>query len=234
MNICLFAQRKALFLNLPRHNSSDNGRYGTKRKKNSVMKTVLKDDRRTQKTKKYLAEALKELILEKGYEEITIQDIIDRANVGRSTFYSHYESKEQLLVGNINFQQALIETPINDPENYPMGVNLAYLFNHTKEHLHLTKAMSGSKSIDILGNHFTDICAVQIYTYLKQQPQGRANPQMTRYKAEAAAGGIVRMLLSWLKDDATIPVDEMISHSKHILSTCYPGHDHRTSASESR
>jgi hypothetical protein len=66
-----------------------------------------------------------------------------------------------LLVGNINFQQALIETPANEPEHYPMGVNLSYLFNHTKEHLHLTKAMSRTKSIDILSNHFADICAAK-------------------------------------------------------------------------
>jgi AcrR family transcriptional regulator len=49
------------------------------------MKTDIKNDRRTQKTKKYLAAALKELIVEKGYDAVTIQDIIDRANVGRST-----------------------------------------------------------------------------------------------------------------------------------------------------
>jgi AcrR family transcriptional regulator len=188
----------------------------------SGMKTDLKDDRRTQKTRKYLAEALKELIVEKGYDAVTIQDIIDRANVGRSTFYSHYESKEQLLVGNINFQQALIEIPAADPEHYPMGVNLSYLFNHTKEHLHLTKAMFGTKSIDILSNHFTDICAAQIYAHLKPKSPGRTDQQMARYKAEAAAGGIVRMLFRWLQDEAVMPVDEMISHAKHILYTCMP------------
>jgi len=186
------------------------------------MKTNLKNDRRTQKTKKYLAEALKELIVEKGYEEISVQDIIDRANVGRSTFYSHYESKEQLLVGNINFQQALVETPSDDPENYPLGVNLSYLFNHTKEHLHLTKAMSGTKGIDIISNHFADICASQIYEHLKQKLQSRADRQMARYKAEAAAGGIVRMLFRWLSDDAIIPVDEMIAHSRQVLNACIP------------
>jgi AcrR family transcriptional regulator len=186
------------------------------------MKTSLKDDRRTQKTRKYLAEALKELIVEKGYDAVTIQDIIDRANVGRSTFYSHYESKEQLLTSNINFQQALIEIPAADPERYPMGVNLSYLFNHTKEHLHLSKAMFGTKSIDILSNHFADICAAQIYAHLKPKLPDRANQQMARYKAEAAAGGIVRMLFRWLQDEAVIPVDEMTGHAKHILYTCMP------------
>ena len=39
-----------------------------------------------QKSKKLLSDALVSLILEKGYEEVTIQDILDRANIGRSTF----------------------------------------------------------------------------------------------------------------------------------------------------
>ena len=55
-------------------------------------------DRRVQKTRKLLLDALVSLILEKGYDEVSIQDIIDRANVGRSTFYAHYENKEQLLL----------------------------------------------------------------------------------------------------------------------------------------
>ena len=43
-----------------------------------------------------LQHALTSLILKKGYEAITIQDICDAANVGRSTFYAHYTSKDDL------------------------------------------------------------------------------------------------------------------------------------------
>jgi len=54
-------------------------------------------DRRIQKTLQLLQNALVELIAEKEYEDITIQEILDRANVGRSTFYAHFENKDQLL-----------------------------------------------------------------------------------------------------------------------------------------
>jgi AcrR family transcriptional regulator len=56
-----------------------------------------KADRRTKRTHKTLRQALLELILEKHYDSITVQDIIDRADVGRSTFYVHYRDKEDLL-----------------------------------------------------------------------------------------------------------------------------------------
>lgn len=54
-------------------------------------------DRRIAKTKKAIYTAFLELLNSKGYQAITVQDIIDLADVGRSTFYSHYESKELLL-----------------------------------------------------------------------------------------------------------------------------------------
>jgi AcrR family transcriptional regulator len=51
-------------------------------------------DRRVSKTRKALKEALTDLILEKGYEAVTVQDVIDRADVGRSTFYAHFIDKD--------------------------------------------------------------------------------------------------------------------------------------------
>jgi len=64
------------------------------KEKPDVAKVV---DRRVQKTRQLLQEALTGLIAEKGYDSITIQHILDRANVGRSTFYAHFQDKEQLL-----------------------------------------------------------------------------------------------------------------------------------------
>ena len=54
-------------------------------------------DRRITKTRKAIYTAFLQLLNQKDYESITVQEIIDLADVGRSTFYSHYESKELLL-----------------------------------------------------------------------------------------------------------------------------------------
>src|SRR6476619_3274498 len=59
-----------------------------------------KADRRSERTRQLLSKALIDLMLEQRYDEITVQDIIDRANVGRSTFYAHYLDKEDLLVSD--------------------------------------------------------------------------------------------------------------------------------------
>lgn len=59
---------------------------------------MVKTDRRAQRTRKLLHKAFIELVDERGYDAITIQDIVDRANVGRTTFYLHYKSKDELLM----------------------------------------------------------------------------------------------------------------------------------------
>jgi AcrR family transcriptional regulator len=56
-----------------------------------------RDDRRIRRTRAALRQALIGLVLERGYDAVTIRDVVDRANVGRSTFYAHYPSKEDLL-----------------------------------------------------------------------------------------------------------------------------------------
>ena len=58
-----------------------------------------KIDRRTRKTRQLLRSTLLALLKEKRYEDISVQDIIERADVARSTFYTHYMDKDDLLTG---------------------------------------------------------------------------------------------------------------------------------------
>ena len=66
---------------------------------------MTKADRRAQRTRELLKKALIELISERGYDGVTIQDIVDRANIGRTTFYLHYNSKDELF---INCHEAML------------------------------------------------------------------------------------------------------------------------------
>src|SRR5690349_25145229 len=55
-------------------------------------------DRRTQRTRELLQNSLIELISERGYDTVTIGEIVERANVGRTTFYLHFNSKDELFM----------------------------------------------------------------------------------------------------------------------------------------
>ena len=66
------------------------------------MPKETKIDRRVQRTRQALRNALLELIKEKGYDSISVEEITQRANLGRATFYLHYKDKEDLLVDEFN------------------------------------------------------------------------------------------------------------------------------------
>lgn len=59
-----------------------------------------KTDARVRRTRDALGDALVALMQEKRFETITVQDVLDRAKVGRSTFYSHYSDKDDLLMSD--------------------------------------------------------------------------------------------------------------------------------------
>jgi hypothetical protein len=90
-------------------------------------------DRRVIRTKKLLEKALLQLILERGYESIRVQDITEAANLGRATFYVHYHDKETLLLATIkSTRNELLEYIEKDSE--PGGLpGFRALFNHAQD-----------------------------------------------------------------------------------------------------
>src|SRR5438093_4059248 len=109
-------------------------------------------DRRIQRTREVLHQALISLMIEKGYEVITVQDIIDRANVGRSTFYAHYVGKQDLLLSGLKnlskhllaHQRAALAAKGNFRER-GFGFSLP-LFEHVDSKRNLYHAIVGRQS----------------------------------------------------------------------------------------
>ena len=87
-------------------------------------------DRRITKTRKAIYNAFLHLLNQKDYEAITVQEIIDLADVGRSTFYSHYESKELLLD---ELCQKLFHHLFERAEHLSPQDYLAHIFQHFKK-----------------------------------------------------------------------------------------------------
>ena len=113
-----------------------------------------KQDRRSKRTRHLLSEALVELIREKGYNSITVSDIIDRANVGRSTFYAHYRDKDDLLAGELDRVIDVLDQhiPHESREENSLFPSLG-LFHHVGEQYELYKALAWSSGVDLLFKH---------------------------------------------------------------------------------
>src|SRR5262245_40478418 len=102
-------------------------------------------DRRVQRTPQVLQEALVALILEKGYEAVTIQHVIDRANVGRSTFYAHFHDKEELLLSEFERLWSQLEQHLDGrvrSDEYPWGISTV-MFQHAQSYHPIYKAVVG-------------------------------------------------------------------------------------------
>jgi AcrR family transcriptional regulator len=103
-------------------------------------------DRRIVKTRRALKEGLTDLILEKGYEAVIVRDIIDRADVSRSTFYAHFMDKDDLLMAILSD----LRLPGPDTSTWPAG-DPAFgwtleLFRHFGSGKRLFKAVASSQS----------------------------------------------------------------------------------------
>ena len=117
---------------------------------------IKKTDRRSIKSIKALRNALVTLILKKNYDEITIQEIIDEANIGRSTFYTHFYDKDDLLTSEFdNIMQdqnanSVVNNEVIEQPN-PIGLPSLYIFNkHANEDLRIYKALNNSSAIRFL------------------------------------------------------------------------------------
>ncbi len=109
-------------------------------------------DRRVARTRNLLRQALVSLMTEQSYDSITVQNILDRADVGRSTFYSHYRDKEELLISGMDeILHSLILT-LEHPDNcdHQKILSTEPLFQHAQDEFQLHKAIMGGQGINLM------------------------------------------------------------------------------------
>lgn len=110
---------------------------------------------RIQKSRKLLHQALISLILEKSYESITVQQILDRASVGRSTFYTHFRDKDELLIMGFEHLREILDdvqrkTPAaTEPYEKVIGFSPA-MFEHLYEYRNEWKALQRGSQAGII------------------------------------------------------------------------------------
>lgn len=101
-----------------------------------------KTDRRIVRTRQQLRQALFSLVFEKSYDRISVQDILDRANIGRSTFYAHFRDKDDLLLDAIPGK--ILDFDETSDELVP---SLVPIFTHAQEFFDFFRALMGNEGI---------------------------------------------------------------------------------------
>ena len=171
-----------------------------------------KMDRRIQRTRQLLQNALIELILAKGFEAVTVQDIIDRANVGRSTFYAHFQDKEDLFLGGFESMRAQFEQHLlgqSPAAESPWALSLI-MFQHAQEYQHVYKALVGEKGGHMMLSYIRKYLATLIHEHLKSQFSSRKKEQipleiLTLYIVST----LTALLTWWLDHDMPYPAERI-------------------------
>lgn len=171
------------------------------------MKTKI-TDRRIVRTRQRLTNSLRELIVEKGYEHITVQDVLKRANVGRSTFYSHFESIEHLLPCEDNFR--LLLAPKNGHINFPA------LYEHVAENQPLANALLSSRGGAIVMGHLKNVL-VDLIRQQMQMPEEYKEKDMFLLVSEAAASALISLLMEWYQQGMKFTPIVMSAKSKELV-----------------
>jgi AcrR family transcriptional regulator len=160
-------------------------------------------DRRVQRTRQLLRDSLITLILEKGYDAVTVQDITDRANLGRATFYLHYRDKEELLISSLEetFDE-LVKTigpmPQNNTEGRPP---ILIAFEHASQNRDLYRVMLSGQGAAVIGRpiheYLVGVFKERLNQHFRQQPL----PIPVDIVAHHMAGSLLSLLTWWIESD---------------------------------
>ena len=188
-------------------------------------------DRQVQKTRKLLQEALLELVAERGYESVTVQAILDKANVGRSTFYAHFQHKDHLLhslLEDLNelFEQ-LNQRLFGATENVTAVEHTALtlsLFQFIGQHYRFFKGMLMNRGYGIFSKPIYDHVFAQVYKIFAEpihaerpvdlskpfkRLESRANHESleSRIAAHYFASALMGIVVWWVEDDMPCPAE---------------------------
>jgi AcrR family transcriptional regulator len=173
-----------------------------------------KQDRRRQRTRRLLSEAFVELLREKGYSAITVSDIIERANIGRSTFYSHYRDKDDLFVNELDRVIEVLSHRFPEQEEMPFFPSLG-LFRHVGEEYELYKALIWTPGIDLLIKHMQTSLSQRIEQGLQKNEKDFDIP--LPILANFIAGSFLILLKWWLENKMNDSPEEMDKIFKRLI-----------------
>lgn len=175
-----------------------------------------KTDRRVQRTQQLLRAALVSLIQEKGFEALTVQDIVDRANVGRATFYAHFDNKEDLLVSGFEDLRASLRQRQREALSRRGGVEdracaFSYeMFAHVNEYRDVFQAMvgkhSGAMVQHILHKMVVELVRDDMKAMAARSEAGSLPAETT---VQFVAGGLFGLGMWWLKGKMRLSVEEI-------------------------
>lgn len=192
------------------------------------MEEKTKNDRRVIRTKNALREAFIEIVKEKNYENVTVEDITSRANVGRTTFYLHYQDKEDLLLEELEEQLLLVSTEFTQ---HPLlfwvrerkGTMIKIVLENIKTNSDIYRMMSRDQSNKAY-ERFKKIIMRITWKMINESPWAQRRIKFMTIPVELLieffSGAMWASIVWWARTDFELSVDEMAKSCQKLF---YPG-----------
>ncbi|NNC13574.1 TetR family transcriptional regulator [Planctomonas sp. JC2975] len=195
------------------------------------------EDRRVRRSKTLIIGAFADLVLEKDYARVTVQDIIDRADVGRSTFYAHFRDKEAVLRACFDEVEAELATiggtpadgtadaEPHDPSAAPRAVGegassaARVLMDHAWEHRQVYRAICASSASGIVQRHLRRL----LLPGLRGLPGPAARTTDAAITREFYVSALIGVLIWWVTTDFHALPSEVADDFQRLAAGGIPG-----------
>jgi AcrR family transcriptional regulator len=185
-----------------------------------------KTDRRVRRTRDVLGDALVELIREKPFADITVHQVLDRAGVSRSTFYTHYRDKNDLFLGDVeDFFEMMAAYLMRSGEVSHRVAPVRELFDHVARVSDFYAALVASGKIhdtmELGQGHFARSIEQRLSTLY---PTSKGSPTQRGAIAYALAGALLALLSWWIDHGMkTSPAEMDDIYHRMVRSSVTPG-----------
>ena len=185
-----------------------------------------KQDRRVRRTRRALRKALSDLMEEKGYDQVTIEELTERADIGRTTFYLHYSAKQDLLLEQFGemidqLVAQLSQTPlsawgqegeirsVDDHPNRP----ICMIFQHAADNKDLYQIVLRGEGVDQASERLQVIMTNAVNTFLSHK-LGQEDEQIDLkipidLFGNYFAGAMLGVIKWWLEADMPYSSEQM-------------------------
>lgn len=182
-------------------------------------------DRRQQKTREAIFKAFTKLLGTKSYTHITVQEILDSANIGRSTFYAHFETKDELLKAVCKeLFDHIIDSAMDNVHTHGLYSNeeaprsvFCHLLHHLKENDNNILGLLSCENSDIFLRYFKDSLNELIQTQFISHNHKHNKDLPQEFLINHISGSFVEMVLWWLKNKKALSPEELDRYFSAVI-----------------
>jgi len=179
-----------------------------------MLMPATKPDRRVVRTRELLLDAFVSLLLERGYERMTVQDLLDRAGVGRATFYAHFRSKDDLLTSSVSRLEGGLRHACTSGSSEraapsePLGFTHAF-FRHVQGHRRILGLIIDSASGQAVDHHMRRMLSRLVREDLVACGCAKQGSAALEVAVQFVVGALCSLIAWWAATRSRLTPDEL-------------------------